>query len=558
MKKSFLLSLISAALIFSATAYADGIDVAKFDTSRSVLTVSGTGKNTDGANMVTLRVFAPEKNDENIKDLPFDEQKAAIEYLYQTKLSADGSFSFTYHPQSFADGNRKIYVTLPDGGVYSQYVLMLKKDSADELLKDLNSADAKDKMFAALNKHSYILNGVETVDEFLQKHPQSDLIDLISGMLAGLKFSDVSSVLSEVVGATIVADINLAKDGAEFAGILEDYGKELEISDNPIYKTLFLSFADKISGKFVNQDYKNIQSFLKSFFDTVITEKINSVSNYAGIETVFNASRDYLTGFNFDKYDRLSNQQKVYVQKKVADFGIYNEIVEIEKVFNDAVKNPKTENSGGGGGGSSSGGGNNKTPGTSMGIPNNTPPSDNKKDVFDDLSSAEWARESILVLYEKGIVSGTGERKFEPSGNVTREQFAKMIVSACGKFDSNAQSAFSDTDKNAWYAPYVASAANAGIVFGIDESNFGIGQNITREDMAVMIYRASQMSAEQTDEFFADDVELSDYAKEAVYTLKAKKVMNGKGDNRFEPKAYATRAEAAKMIYSLIELGGTI
>ncbi len=563
MKKRFLLSLISAAVIFSSAAQAAGIDSVRFDTAGATLTVSGTAEGGSGVNMVTLRVFAPGKTAENVKDLSLDEQKAAIEYLYQTELGSDGGFSFTYHPQNIADGNHKIYVTAPDGSMYSQYVLMLNKDTAAELISDLNAADTKEKMYAALTKHNYVLTGVETIDEIAAKHPDNDLTDLISGMLAGMKFTDAASVSDAAADAAIVADINLAKDGTEITKILADYGEILKISENPIYKTLFLSFADKVSEKFVNQEYKNTQEFLTSFFDTVITEKINSVSNYTGVSAVFDASRDYLTAFNFDRYDKLSDSQKVYVQKKVADSGDYKNVSEIEKVFNNAVKNPPSENnggSGGGGGGSSSSGGkkNTSSSGNAIGISKDTGSNGDKKDIFDDLSSAEWARESILALYEKGIVSGMGENKFDPSGRVTREQFAKMIVSACGKFEQNAECNFTDTDKNAWYAPYVASAANAGIVFGIDESNFGIGRNITREDMAVMIYRAAGMSAEQADELFADDSELSDYAREAVYTLKAKKIMSGKGDNRFEPKAYATRAEAARMIYSLIELGGAV
>lgn len=91
----------------------------------------------------------------------------------------------------------------------------------------------------------------------------------------------------------------------------------------------------------------------------------------------------------------------------------------------------------------------------------------------------------------------------------------------------------------------------------MDEEHFGVGQNITREDMAVMVYRAAKKTGKVSDAeqgaAFADENEISDYAKEAVNTLKARGVMGGKGENRFEPKAYATRAEAAKMIHGLIE-----
>ena len=163
-------------------------------------------------------------------------------------------------------------------------------------------------------------------------------------------------------------------------------------------------------------------------------------------------------------------------------------------------------------------------------------------------------------MYEKGIVSGMGEGKFSPNGQVTREQFAKMLVRALGEYDENAVCSFSDVAEGSWYYSYVASAFNSGIVYGVSDESFGTGRRITREDMAVMAYRASvkagKMSATDAYEVFADDELFADYSKEAVYTLKAHGIMSGKGENKFEPKAYATRAEAARIIYGLINLGG--
>ena len=89
-------------------------------------------------------------------------------------------------------------------------------------------------------------------------------------------------------------------------------------------------------------------------------------------------------------------------------------------------------------------------------------------------------------------------------------------------------------------------------------SDFGIGAKITREDMAVLAYRVlvakgnkviydkSQISD------FTDDAEISEYAREAVYAMRGNSVMLGRGNNEFQPKAQATRAEAAKIIYSIM------
>ncbi|MDY4212287.1 MAG: S-layer homology domain-containing protein, partial [Eubacteriales bacterium] len=87
---------------------------------------------------------------------------------------------------------------------------------------------------------------------------------------------------------------------------------------------------------------------------------------------------------------------------------------------------------------------------------------------------------------------------------------------------------------------------------------FGIGMNITREDMAVMIYRAYRLNVKKIGEYekefaFADDENISDYAKEAVYVLKNMSVINGTDNGNFAPKSLATRAEASKMLYGLIQ-----
>ena len=164
-----------------------------------------------------------------------------------------------------------------------------------------------------------------------------------------------------------------------------------------------------------------------------------------------------------------------------------------------------------------------------------------------------WAKDSIENLTELGIVSGKGDGIFAPMDKVTREEFVKMIVCAYELFDKSAVCSFDDVNKDARYAPYVASAYNSGLVYGVSEEEFGIGRNITREEMAVIAYRAAGYEKMTADNLFADDDKISDYAKTAVYTMRSKGIMSGKGDNRFAPKDFATRAEAAKMLDLMLQ-----
>lgn len=183
-----------------------------------------------------------------------------------------------------------------------------------------------------------------------------------------------------------------------------------------------------------------------------------------------------------------------------------------------------------------------------------------KKVIFEDVfTETDWASESVNALYEVGIVNGTSDVTFEPNGKVTREQFAKMIVSMLGDGEQMYATAFSDVASNAWYAPYIAMAKESGLVNGVSETEFGVGQPITREQMATMIYRAGILLGYETSgvpKTFTDGHEISDYAKTAVDALTAGGVINGKADGTFAPKATATRAEAACMIYNLMKKTG--
>lgn len=183
-----------------------------------------------------------------------------------------------------------------------------------------------------------------------------------------------------------------------------------------------------------------------------------------------------------------------------------------------------------------------------------------KKVIFEDVfTDTDWASESVNALYEAGIVNGTSDETFEPNGQVTREQFAKMIVSMLGDGEQMYTTTFSDVESDAWYAPYIAMAKECGLVNGVSATEFGVGQPITREQMATMIYRAGLLLGYQTNgvpKTFTDESEISDYAKPAVNALTAGGVIKGTADGLFAPKATATRAEAACMIYNLMKKTG--
>lgn len=164
-----------------------------------------------------------------------------------------------------------------------------------------------------------------------------------------------------------------------------------------------------------------------------------------------------------------------------------------------------------------------------------------------------WAYTYIREMVEKGIMNGTENGEAEPEREITREEFIKMLVIAMGAQPSNALCGFTDADENAWYAPYLAAAKRLGILQGYADGSVGIGQKISRQDMATMIYRATSLAAAGGSELFADDESISDYAQEAVYTLKEAGIINGNEAFEFAPGSFATRAETAAMFYRALQ-----
>jgi hypothetical protein len=182
--------------------------------------------------------------------------------------------------------------------------------------------------------------------------------------------------------------------------------------------------------------------------------------------------------------------------------------------------------------------------------------------LFRDMDGFAWAEEAINGLAAREVVQGRDEGWFVPKGDVTRAEFAQMLVSL---FDLSAPSAVTDlfdVDPSAWYYRAIASAQAAGLVKGKEDGSFGVNETISREDMAVLIYRIAQYLkvTAVTDESvvkkasFLDQQQTSQYAREAVTAVMQAGLMNGVKEGYFEPKGSSTRAQAATVLYRLFQL----
>ena len=173
---------------------------------------------------------------------------------------------------------------------------------------------------------------------------------------------------------------------------------------------------------------------------------------------------------------------------------------------------------------------------------------------FEDLNPVPWAYTAISKLFTEGIVHGRSETRFAPNEPVKREEFVKMLIEMAGIEVQEYENVFADVDEGAWYAKYVNTAYKNGVSSGTGEGKFGIGSNISREDMCVMAYNVLSKITDirAGDNSFADENLFSSYSIAPVKALNGAGIVNGVGDNNFNPKGNATRAEAAVIIYNTL------
>jgi len=346
--------------------------------------------------------------------------------------------------------------------------------------------------------------------------------------------------------------LNLSFEDAEYANMADSQKQWI---NQYVSANLPIGLENTIENVFESAN------ILYSFNNARYSDIDTLIANY-GDKVGINASSYYATYQNFKHEKKTLTQEKM-----VVDLGKtpVNNISELTPVFETAVQSAKVSgNSGSSGGSGGSGGSSGSGSSANFGMSdksgvaiNSTADILESSKPFNDLSSVKWAEEAIIELNERNVISGMGDGSFCPQESVTREQMVKMILLASGFSASYGDVNFKDVDPDKWYAPYVESAVKQGIAVGIDDMNFGVGRNITRQDASVMIDRAMKLINKSKDKVrqyteFADQSEIAEYAVESIENLYTAGVINGKENQTFDPKATCTRAEAAKMIYDAL------
>lgn len=495
--------------------------------------LSGTMKFADENSFVVLSVVGGKNSDGSA--MP---DGGNVVYVSEKNASAKGKWNFDF--------------ALENSGLYTAYVGS----------KALNENEVTEFYFinkAKFDAVSAALNSAETAAEISEvlKNSAADLgvpienindADAVAALLKtelGNSAPEPKEMQRLLKTCCMIADLNggkistlkeyadvLCKDGAACA----DYLTDTVLSD--------------ACGKLSKKGFGGSEELYNKAEDVIVVSSINNGS----ADTVKNILSDYKTKLGANGVsisDKLAEAMTKQSFSDVADVKKF--IANYTESGSGGNSSPSgSSGSGGSGGTGSSFGSKNTYTGKEAELPNTSDEDSKTIYPFDDIADISWAADAITQLSYRGVLNGKSERLFTPNDNVTREEFAKIITVAFKLNLVNTECPFGDVDENNWAYPYIRSAYKAGIIKGVSDTEFGYGQNITREDLCVMINRmltVGELTLPQVDGgVFGDDGEISDYAKESVYYLERAGIILGDGTN-FNPKASATRAEAAKIVY---------
>ncbi len=518
------------------------------------MTISGSLAANDGTSLANKAI--------TIKLARSNAGYEGIAVLDEVKTDENGEFKLTVKLPDEKDG-------LSDDGTATLYAkaknvsqpaemsaYYVKKSQREKIIAELaditSVEDMTDKLSNQKVKSALSVIGVEI--SYFDKLSAGMISETL---IASNAFRDKSeqAVKKAVNGALWVADVNSGNSedvlkiwNPTFRGVSFN-----EITDTEKRKEIISNFNN-------GKPYENFNALENAYSVSNILYDINRARSGEMEELLALAAECGLDKNSYSSYKNMNYAKKAVVGdnlvKSVSKSKISN-ITELNSLLAAAIKEADKENPRGTGGSASSSG-----KGSIKDIPNSTNTDISKitepvKGVnITDMDSAEWAKEAVEALAKRGIVNGYDDGKFYPNNGVRREEFVKMLAMAIGMKEETLKCSYDDVPDDAWYYPAVAFCTDKKIVNGISGNEFGTGREITRQDMATIIYRAAisaDKNLENVREYkaFDDESNIGAYALEAIKKLYAAGKLNGVSESVFLPNNICTRAQAAKIIYDV-------
>lgn len=520
------------------------------------LTISGQLSADD---IISVQIMKSEAED-NIED--FIQNGAYIDAVVYTDESfsdSEGRFSFVYEPERMEEAQSFMVMIADSEHLYVSRISYVDSGYAERIRVSINNA-------IEAEKYDEIYNIVKKAYPYLEISSEGyyDLLTKDIGvyvfakqMISSGQAQDMEEMEKNISISSMFA-LFMAIDDKDVVFMAEKYAAQTGLSELLVYGIYSELTPDEKKTILVSSrsDAENIDEYKSNFSQNCILLGIKFNMGAVSVRKIIEDNASVI-GIDISKANALKSPDKVYILLAGKEYASFAELInayeagvkQVKDNENTSIK-PGNSSGGGGGGGAISA----KKPTLTAGL---SSMSDNtEREEFSDLSD-HWAKDSVLALYNKGIVSGKGNGIYAPDDFVKREEFVKMVVMALNIEDNEAID-FTDVSENAWYYSYICSAVKHGLVNGNGDGSFGVGANITRQDMSVIIVRAisDRLIYDYTGEF-TDKDEISDYAMESVNALAGAGIINGKDNGKFEPKANATRAETAVMIERMLAyIGG--
>lgn len=519
--------------------------------------VEGTADKFLKNEQVTLRVLP--KNGAGSLELPSSYLLTAQEFINE-----DGSFLF----------EKKLDAEPSDVSVYVNSV----NDTFESAEIYLPSADGIKAMISGLNSGAVTnASAAEKVDEdnknlvfdttVYSELNQSTKEKIFSDMRAeGVPFT-VTNIYNMFDKYTLLNALQEKSSASDVEKILSNYeSRLLNLKNEKVYATfdaLGSTSKGAVYSGLGNKEYDDVSDIKEAFFEKTVVTAVKNVDSHLNIFGILDAYKSELgissdveqmrgnsdlkdTVLRYVIYDKTNFDTTNALADKVK-FAIANP-EEVKRIMNLVPPQPSLGGGGGGGGG-----------GATVTLPEaiNSGNSETEMSIktgFTDLDSVPWAKDAINSLADKGIIKGKQAGIFAPQDKITRAEIVKMLVEAMGVLSENEVCVFSDL-KGHWAEKYVASAYGKGYISGKSKNVFGANENITREDAAVILYRILNIEGKATKiedltvyESYADESEISEYAKSSISMMSAYGLISGYEDKTVKPKGSLTRAEAAVLI----------
>ncbi len=540
-------SIVATSFLFTGAAFAsDGISV-KYNNTGMFMEIDGVvGSNANA--LVSVAVYEESDNIDFSNPLLF-----SSDYTGE-----NGKVDFDIKTtDSFESGRYVIYLSTKDAK--AQGVLNYVSKEGLKVAMDAINGVEKAEDIAGIIKSSKKNLGVDNlVSDFA--------IDTAAAILASQKNADYTDTDAFYESFNTYLAYAYLNEEADTYATLKEYEEELGVKvetleqlDERTFKMLLegIKNADFTQGLLPEQlpELTFVAEMLKSetwselkYVILGIDENGNKINNNFNI---LNPDTEY-----YSKVEKVNNVYKEMFE----NIGNKKTVAEFRKLFEDiseTVYYDETDSGtsgGGGGGGSSSSGGKSKvavSPYAPVEIVTPQSPS-GESTLFTDIGS-HWAKAEIEALSNKGVISGYPDGSFMPDKSVTRAEFVKLITLAFELPEADSVLDFNDVDNASWYKKYVDAAVSAGLIAGVGNGMFNPDGVLTREDASLILYRYLGLIGEPEVSVnkFADDNEISDYAKDAIYALSESGIINGMENGEFEPKSELTRAQACKLLNSI-------